>query len=227
MVRFLNGHFLNGRFTFFKWCVTKRLSKHNFDILSYPFTSCRQNIQIVLLKSLFHMCFVKYVGAIESCSKCHYLHMWRTYWNLSWSWLPKAWLWWNSQFDDQWSSHKSAANGWEGEIGWGCWRYRGPIGRDDTREWPVWAWYRSWPYRRKFGSRKFMKNRVKWRILLVWTLHRPFWAKPSGNCRILYIEFDSELKQIGSQVEKIMLKEFAGKFGTYFFHIFQPYADTK
>ena len=35
----------------------------------------------------------------------------------------------------------------------------------------------------------------------------------------MYIEFDSELKKIGSQVEKNILKEFAGKFGTQFFHI--------
>ena len=27
--------------------------------------------------------------------------------------------------------------------------------------------------------------------------------------------------------EEFILKEFAGKFGTYFFHIFRPYADTE
>ena len=50
-------------------------------------------------------------------------------------------------------------------MGGGCWRYRGPIGRDDAREGLVWAWYRSWPYRRKFGSRKCVKTRGKNRIL--------------------------------------------------------------
>ena len=54
---------------------------------------------------------------------------------------------------------------WRAKLGRGCWRYRRPIGRDDTREWPVWAWYRSWPYRRKFGSRKCVKTRGKNRIL--------------------------------------------------------------
>ena len=43
-----------------------------------------------------------------------------------------------------------------------------PIGEDDTQEWPIWVFYREWPYRRKFGSRKCVKNREKLRILLVW-----------------------------------------------------------
>ena len=54
---------------------------------------------------------------------------------------------------------------WRAKLGRGCWRYRRPIGRDDAREGLVWAWYRSWPYRRKFGSRKCVKTRGKNRIL--------------------------------------------------------------
>ena len=33
----------------------------------------------------------------------------------------------------------------------------------------------------------------------------------------MYIEFDSELRKIGSQAKKIVLKDFAGKFGALFF----------
>ena len=33
----------------------------------------------------------------------------------------------------------------------------------------------------------------------------------------MYIEFDSELRKIGSQDKKIVLKDFAGKFGALFF----------
>ena len=114
---------------------------------------------------------------------------------------------------------------WRAKLGRGCWRYRGPIGRDDTREWPVWAQYRSWPYRRKFGSRKCVKKRVKLRILLVWDAPQNFWSDSKlilQDFVYVYIEFDSELKKIGSWEEQIILKEFAGKFGTYFFIFFGP-----
>ena len=63
---------------------------------------------------------------------------------------------------------------WRAKMGGGCWRYRRPIERDDSREWLVWLWYRSW---RKFGSRKCLKNRVKWRILLVWDAPQRFWSE--------------------------------------------------
>ena len=33
----------------------------------------------------------------------------------------------------------------------------------------------------------------------------------------MYIEFESELRKIGSQAKKIVLKDFAGKFGALFF----------
>ena len=57
---------------------------------------------------------------------------------------------------------------WMGKMGGGCWRYRGPIVMDDTREGLVWAWYREWIDRRQIGPRKCVKNRVKSWILLVW-----------------------------------------------------------
>ena len=57
---------------------------------------------------------------------------------------------------------------WRAKMGRGCWRYRGPIAVDDTQEWWIWARYREWPIRRESGSRKYVKNQVKWRILLVW-----------------------------------------------------------
>ena len=53
-------------------------------------------------------------------------------------------------------------------MGGGCWRYRRPIVMDDTREGLVWAWYREWIDRRQIGPRKWVKNRVKSWILLVW-----------------------------------------------------------
>ena len=43
----------------------------------------------------------------------------------------------------------------------------------------------------------------------------------------LYIVSDSEVKKIGYQAKKFVLKEFAGKFGTRFFHIFRGCPDTK
>ena len=37
--------------------------------------------------------------------------------------------------------------------------------------------------------------------------------------RFLYKKADSELKKIGSQAKKFVMKDFAGKFGAGFFHI--------
>ena len=75
-------------------------------------------------------------------------------------------------------------------MGRGCWRYRGPIGRDDAREGLVWAWYRSWPYRRKFGSRKCLKNQVKLWILLVWDAPQSFWS----DCELILQDFVREIR---------------------------------
>ena len=52
-----------------------------------------------------------------------------------------------------------------------------PIGEDDTQEWPIWVFYREWTYRRKFGSRKCVKNQIKLRILLVWDAPQTVWAE--------------------------------------------------
>ena len=43
-------------------------------------------------------------------------------------------------------------------MGRGCWRYRRPIERDESREWLVWLWYRFWQYKRKFGSGILVKS---------------------------------------------------------------------
>ena len=43
-------------------------------------------------------------------------------------------------------------------MGGGCWRYRRPIERDESREWLVWLWYRFWQYKRKFGSGILVKS---------------------------------------------------------------------
>ena len=57
---------------------------------------------------------------------------------------------------------------------------------------------------------------------------RAFGAIQSGNEVVLHEEFDSDVKKIGFPEEKIVLKEFAGQFFTYFFHIFPGgESDTK
>ena len=48
------------------------------------------------------------------------------------------------------------------------------------------------------------------------TFYGAFGAKLGSNFRIFYIVSDSEVKKIGCQEEKFILKEFAGKFGTQF-----------
>ena len=83
-------------------------------------------------------------------------------------------------------------------MGGGCWRYRRPIERDESREWLVWLWYRFWQYKRKFGSRKCMKNRVKSWILLVWDAQQTVLAKNQHGAMILYIDSESKLRKIGS-----------------------------
>ena len=50
---------------------------------------------------------------------------------------------------------------WRAKMGGGCWEYREPIERDESREWLVWAWNREWIDRRQIGSRKCVKNRGK------------------------------------------------------------------
>ncbi len=72
-----------------------------------------------------------------------------------------------------------------------------------------------------------MKNRVKSWILLVWDAPQTVLAENLHGSRILYIVSRSNLKNIGFSVEKFILKDFAGKFGTRFFHIFRGGADTK
>ena len=109
----------------------------------------------------------------------------------------------------------------EGEVGGACWRYRGPIAMDDSWEWWIWAGYRDWPIRRESGSRKCVKNRVKWRILLVWDAPWTVLAENLHGSRFLYKKADSELKKIGSQAKTAKTEDFAGKFGTGFFHIFR------
>ena len=47
---------------------------------------------------------------------------------------------------------------WRAKLGRGCWRYRRPIGRDDAREGLVWAWYRSWPYRKQIWSKILVQS---------------------------------------------------------------------
>ena len=58
------------------------------------------------------------------------------------------------------------------------------------------------------------------KLWLFETFHGAFWTFQSGNGPEFNKEFDFEFKKIGLRSEKIILKEFAGKFGTYFFHIF-------
>ena len=59
------------------------------------------------------------------------------------------------------------------------------------------------------------------------TLHRAFGAKLSGNFRIFYIVSISGVKKIIHWRKNSILKDFAGKFGTHFFHIFRGGPDTK
>ena len=64
-------------------------------------------------------------------------------------------------------------------------------------------------------------------ILLVWDAPQTVLAENLHGSRILYIVSRSKLRNISLSVEKLILKEFAGKFGTRFFHIFRGGADTK
>ena len=97
--------------------------------------------------------------------------------------------------------------------------WKNPIGKGDTLESRLWAFYRDWPIRRESGSRKCVKNRVKWRILLVWDAPWTVLAENLHGRRFLYKKADSDLRKIGSQAKKFVMKDFAGKFGAQFFHI--------
>ena len=58
------------------------------------------------------------------------------------------------------------------------------------------------------------------KLCLFGTFHGAFWTIQSGSGPEFNKEFDFEVKKIGLRSEKIILKEFAGKFGTHFLLIF-------
>ena len=58
------------------------------------------------------------------------------------------------------------------------------------------------------------------KLCLFGTFHGAFWTIQSGSGPEFDKEFDFEVKKIGLRSEKIILKEFAGKFGTHFLLIY-------